>query len=288
MATTFRLLGKPLLIGLAASILLVLIMVFVTINFQVILPLGVLLFYLSGRINKSVPLSIVMKLLLIMWSFIVLFALFVLTEIPALFYIPLFCLLSCWLAIWAPKLNFRSGIVLTFFAVMVVFFMLYVIPISLKDSLSEALYKPMPVAELTDLNNRIISTGDFKGKTVVLDFFGTWCKPCIQELKELNHVQQYFKDDPSVAFFVINADLGGDTPEKFERFIAAQSYGFSYLYDHESSFFKQLQLNTSGLPYLLVVDKNGMLRWQHVGFNSAETNFAENLITTIRQIQDEE
>jgi len=36
-----------------------------------------------------------------------------------------------------------------------------------------------------------------------------------------------------------------------------------------------------------VVDKYGMLRWQHVGFNSAETNFAENLITTIRQIQDE-
>ena len=101
-----------------------------------------------------------------------------------------------------------ESILLTFFAVMVVFFMLYVIPISLKDSLSEALYKPMPVAELTDLNNSIISTGDFKGKTVVLDFFGTWCKPCIQELKELNHVQQYFKDDPSVAFFVINADMG--------------------------------------------------------------------------------
>ena len=88
-----------------------------------------------------------------------------------------------------------------------------------------------------------------------------------------------------LSFFVINADLGGDTPEKFDTFLAKHNYKFRVAYDDNSEIYKLLELQNLGLPALLIVDKDQHIRIQHVGYNTAETNFSENIIKTINSLK---
>ena len=45
--------------------------------------------------------------------------------------------------------------------------------------------KPAPAFTLRDLKNKIVSLNDFKGRVVLVDFWGTWCKPCVAALPQL-------------------------------------------------------------------------------------------------------
>ena len=135
------------------------------------------------------------------------------------------------------------------------------------------------------MSGNVVDSKALKGKVVILDFFGTWCKPCIGELKELAKIQRAFKDDKDVVFYVINADYGTDSPEKFKAFIEKHNYKFKYAYDYDSKIFKLFKLQKLGIPVTLIIDKEQNIRLQHVGYNPAETNFSENMIKTINSLK---
>lgn len=276
---------NPIVTGLAACICLAVTMVFLTIDFQILLVLGTLIFYLAGFINKNNGLSLYVNLLAILWSFTVLFSIFVLTEIPSLYFMPIFWVVAVFLGLWHPKVKNYRYIMGVVSVVILAYTVMYAIPRELQQSLSTEINQRVPDGELMRMDGSLVKTQELLGKTIVLDFFGTWCKPCIHELKELNDVANAFKDDPSVQFYVINADMGGDTPEKFQTFIAQNTYSYTYLYDHDGTFYKQLQGSDTGLPLLFVADKEGVLKWKHIGYNSAESDFAKNLMSLIREIQ---
>ena len=161
--------------------------------------------------------------------------------------------------------------------IFIIFFLaVEIIPKDLEDSLTIERFDKLPEFNIELVNGEIIPSGDLKGKIVVLDFFGTWCKPCILELKELDKIKAAF-DESAVKFLIINADQGGDTPEKFESFINKNNYNFNFAYDHDSTIFKKLKMAHLGLPTLLIIDKDQNIRLQHVGYNPAETHFNENI-----------
>ena len=138
---------------------------------------------------------------------------------------------------------------------------------------------------VNEISGNIVDSKTLEGKVVILDFFGTWCKPCIGELKELDKVQMAFKDNKDVVFYVINANYGGDTPEKFKAFIDKHNYKFKFAYDYDSKIFKLLKLQKLGIPVTLIIDREMNIRLQHVGYNPAETNFSENMIKTINGLK---
>ncbi len=51
-----------------------------------------------------------------------------------------------------------------------------------------------PIFEATTLEEKTISLSDFEGQYILLDFWGSWCGPCLQELPELKALQQKYKD----------------------------------------------------------------------------------------------
>jgi thiol-disulfide isomerase/thioredoxin len=70
-----------------------------------------------------------------------------------------------------------------------------------------------PTVKLADLNGQSISLDQFKGKTIFLNFWATWCKPCIQEMPSIDSAQKLLSKNGVV--FLLASD---ETPERIKEF----------------------------------------------------------------------
>lgn len=256
----------------------------ITIDFQIVLWVGVLLYFLSGYLNSKGSLHFTLSALLQTVAFCLTFVLLVLPELPGLYYFILCYVAATILGLLFKKYRKETRLGMLIMIGLLIWVTFIITPQVISKDLSTFKKESLPAFSITDLAGNSISSESLKGNVVVLDFFGTWCKPCIKELIELQKIQKMFETE-NVVFLVVNADLGGDTPEKFQTFINSKSYDFQFAYDHGSKLYDMLKLTGKGLPVLLIIDKDQNVRFVHVGFNTAETNFAEDISEIILSLQ---
>jgi thiol-disulfide isomerase/thioredoxin len=70
--------------------------------------------------------------------------------------------------------------------------------------------RTLPAFRLTLLNGRVLNSKDLQGRIVVIDFWGTWCKPCIAEIPAFNDFYRDYKSK-GVQFLALAADSGTPT-----------------------------------------------------------------------------
>lgn len=127
---------------------------------------------------------------------------------------------------------------------------------------------------LTDLDGKKVNLTDYKGKIVVLDFWATWCGPCIRSFPAMKEMQNKWED---VVFLFVNSLEGGDEEKKLEKIKkvlkSKDVEDFKVLLDYkENSLFKvaETNYNISVIPAKVIIDKNGFIRHRSTGFSSKE------------------
>lgn len=101
---------------------------------------------------------------------------------------------------------------------------------------------------------------DLRGKYVLVDFWGTWCGPCIAEMPKLKEYQEKYKDE----LFILGIN-SGDTKEKIEEFINPKGYTWTHLLAGEGSDDLVLKFNVSGFPTKFIIDPSGTILHRFVG-----------------------
>lgn len=140
-----------------------------------------------------------------------------------------------------------------------------IIPTLVQNQLVKVIDQPAPDFQFTDLGGHVITKEQLQGQVVVLDFFGTWCKPCIKELKELEPIREKYSE---VKFYVVSTAQGGDTIEKVRAFSEKRGRGFTFGFDEGGTMHQSFKF--TGVPALVIIDKKGNMRMKHEGFNPSE------------------
>lgn len=70
----------------------------------------------------------------------------------------------------------------------------------------EPLVAQIPDISFKDQNGKIVSLTALKGKVVFINFWATWCPPCIQEMPSINRLQQNFKRNEGIIFLMVDVD----------------------------------------------------------------------------------
>jgi thiol-disulfide isomerase/thioredoxin len=126
-----------------------------------------------------------------------------------------------------------------------------------------------PMFQAQDLSGKTISTNDFKGKVVLLNFWATWCPPCREEIPELISLQKQYKD----RLQIVGVSEDDDPPQKVLQFV--QRTGMNYPVVMATSELTDAYGGVPALPTSFVIDPQGRVVQRHTGEYPIETYDSE-------------
>lgn len=125
-----------------------------------------------------------------------------------------------------------------------------------------------PNFRLTDINGSTVNLANLRDKVVFLDFWATWCVPCVHQLPSHRKLQNLFEQE-EVVFVYVSVDKNNDAWQKFVKTRSLPGIHLSAgMNMFKSSVAKKYKV--SSLPYTLLIDKEGRIVWHHVGGYSVQ------------------
>ncbi|MEM7515222.1 MAG: TlpA disulfide reductase family protein, partial [Bacteroidota bacterium] len=140
------------------------------------------------------------------------------------------------------------------------------IPFAFSMFLNSSDNTPAPDLTFVTMDGETILPAETKGKVVVLDFWGTWCGPCLQAFPDMEILYNQYKDNEDVEFWFLNT-LSGDTPESVQAFLEKKPYDLPLGFD---IYGLQEKMDINSIPNTLIIDKQGNIRFRHIGFFAGE------------------
>jgi thiol-disulfide isomerase/thioredoxin len=122
-----------------------------------------------------------------------------------------------------------------------------------------------PDFQLSYLDGTDTSLFEHKGKPVLLNFWATWCGPCVREMPILQEIYETRGDDG----LVILAVNSGENRVTVAQFLQANGYTLPVLLDSRQAV--TARYNIRGIPATYFIDSNGIIRHVQVGAFSSES-----------------
>lgn len=242
------------------------------------LLLAVAAFLLSGRAQED---WIAVVLLLVVSTF--LFAFFVLPQTMFLWPTLVLWAAIVILLVFRDRLGsmIRIGGAIILVAISAWYCVFY-IPVQMQRALTRASNGAAPPFTLQPISQGSVPTGAIRGKILVLDFFATWCSPCIAELPELERLRADLQTNRDIEFVLVGTNKGGDTAERVRVFAQRRNISMPLAFDPEQRTMHAFGL--TGFPTLVVIDRTGHVRLTHTGYNSSETSFRRDLTQLLQSL----
>lgn len=121
--------------------------------------------------------------------------------------------------------------------------------------------------QLKNLDNKLKSYSELRGeKLTLVDFWATWCKPCIQAIPKLNKLYSQYKEK-GVELIGINVDSPRNSA-KVKPFARAHKISYPVLRDPNSEVASEL--NVTVFPTLYIVNNKNEIVYSHIGFRPGD------------------
>ncbi|MFN2457659.1 MAG: TlpA family protein disulfide reductase [Chitinophagaceae bacterium] len=123
-----------------------------------------------------------------------------------------------------------------------------------QDSSSEVV-REIDKIRLTDIKGQLHSLKQYEGKVILINFWATWCKPCIQEMPSIKEMQDILQNENIIFLMASN-----ETPEQIKEFANTHDYKFNFVRIENSE-----EINVQALPTTFIFNKKGDLVFSETG-----------------------
>ena len=130
--------------------------------------------------------------------------------------------------------------------------------------IKEGVAAPDFTGELMDGTS--ITLSELQGKPVIINFWATWCGPCVKEMPAFERLKDDFGD--KIGIIAVNC---GDDAEKVKDFVEENGYTFPVVLDEEYSI--SMLYPTNSIPYTVVLDAEGKVTHISTGALDADTMY---------------
>jgi peroxiredoxin len=115
-----------------------------------------------------------------------------------------------------------------------------------------------PTIEATNTDGTLVKLSDYRGKTVLLNFWASWCGPCVREMPLIHEIYQ--SHDPGIEILSVNV---GESKGSVNEFMNEHHLTFPVIIDVTG---KSADLyGVIGLPASFIIDEEGLLQQVGIG-----------------------
>jgi len=120
---------------------------------------------------------------------------------------------------------------------------------------------PAPNFKIELLDGETAKLSDYRGKTVLINFWATWCGPCVNEMPDIQELSEAYADD-----LIVVAINCSEKKDKVENFIEKTGYNFIIGLDETGDI--QKKYPSQGIPYTIIINPEGIITNIRLGSGS--------------------
>jgi peroxiredoxin len=137
---------------------------------------------------------------------------------------------------------------------------------------------PVPNFKVKNLAGKSVELSDFTARgPVLIDFWATWCKPCLRELPHVEALREEFGEQ-GLQVLAVSVDQTRSL-SKVKSYVKTHKYGFEVLLDPNQRLLRQLKGTT--VPYVLLVSPEGERLFTHTGYREGDEKQLKEVIASV-------
>jgi thiol-disulfide isomerase/thioredoxin len=148
----------------------------------------------------------------------------------------------------------------------ILFLTVFALSMAFGQETAEKKARKLPIVDLKSLDGKIVSTSTFSnnGKPIILSFWATWCKPCVNELTTISDVYADWQEETGVKLIAISID-DSRSSAGVKPLVDGKGWDYEVYLDANSDFKRAMNVNL--VPHTFVLNGNGEIVWDHTSFS---------------------